>query len=287
MNHEWRSANKVDAFRRLIRAINPDIVCLQEINPRRNPNDVSAIFDEVLPLENGSNWHAVLANDSVILSKYPLKTDSYKLYTSSNPGLLIQAAALIDLPNNKFIKDLYLICAHFVAFGGQEDINNRQRQADVIMRQVADLKTTGDNIDLERGTPFILAGDFNIYDTDPAYHLTTLLTGDIVYENLFGEDVVPDWDDTSLTDANPSHNGRGLQYYTWRSDETEFNPGILDRVIFSDSVMTSRYSIILNTTVLSLKNLVNYKLQAEDIMMNSATGYYDHLPIVVDFELND
>jgi endonuclease/exonuclease/phosphatase family metal-dependent hydrolase len=65
MNHEWRSVDKVDAFRRLIKAINPDIVCLQEINPDRDPKDVSSIFDEMLPLENGSEWQAVIANDNL------------------------------------------------------------------------------------------------------------------------------------------------------------------------------------------------------------------------------
>ena len=105
LNHEWRTANKVDAFRRLVRAIKPDIVCLQEINPARDPRDVSAIFDEVLPLENGSEWQAIIANDSVILSRYPLKTDGYLIHTTSNPALLIQAAALIDLPDNEFNND--------------------------------------------------------------------------------------------------------------------------------------------------------------------------------------
>lgn len=288
MNHEWRTTNKAEAFRRIIKAINPDIVCLQEINPERDPKHVSVIFDEVLPLENGAEWQAVIASDNFILSRFDLETDGYSLYTSSNPDLLAQSAALINLPDDEYgPKDIYLICAHFAAFGGQEKINKRQMQADVIIRQVGDLKTPGGYIDLAPGTPFIIAGDFNIYDTDPAYHLTTLITGDIVYENQFGEDIQPDWDDTPLTDANPSHNGREVQYYTWRNDESEFIPGALDRVIYSDSLITARYSIILNTKILSLKNILKYELQADDVMMNGDLNYFDHLPIVVDFDLNN
>lgn len=288
LNHKWRSANKVDAFRRLIAAIDPDVVCLQEINPARGPKDVSVIFNEVLPLENGSEWQAVIADDNVILSKYPLKTEGYMLHTASNPGLLTQAAALVDLPDSEYNQqDMYVICSHFEAYGAQENINNRQMQADAIMRQISDLKTPGDNIDLFSGTPFVLAGDFNIYETAPSHHLTTLVTGDIVYENIFGEDVDPDWDDTALTDANPSHNGREMLYYTWREDESGYNPGALDRVIYSDSVITAQYSIILNTDVLSLKNTMKYGLQADDVMINSDIGYFDHLPIIVDFEIMD
>jgi endonuclease/exonuclease/phosphatase family metal-dependent hydrolase len=202
--------------------------------------------------------------------------------------LLTQAAALIDLPDDQYDQqDIYLICAHFPAFGGQVNINKRQMQADVIIQHVADFKTPGDNIDLAQGTPFIFAGDFNIYDADPAYHLTTLITGDVVYEYQFGEDVQPDWDDSPLTDANPSHNGRELDYYTWRNDESGFNPGALDRVIYSDSVMTARYAIVLNTKTLTQENLMKYDLQPDDVVMISETGYFDHFPMVIDFDLNE
>lgn len=285
-NHEWRSAEKVDEFRRLIQAVSPDIACLQEINPDRDPGEVSAIFDEVLPLGGTQQWQAVSVHDSVIVSKYQILTDGYGMSAPYSAQDLLQAAALIDLPDDSYQTDLYLICAHFAAYGDQEAINKRQTQADALMQQVEDLKTIGDDVDLVPDTPFVLAGDFNVYSTDPAHHLVTMVTGDIVYENQFGADIQPDWDDTDLTDVQPSHQGEGLEFYTWRDDDSGFDAFPLDHVIYSDSVMSVSNAFILNTKSLDSAYLMQYDLQEDDIMIDPSTGVYDHLPIVVDFVIS-
>ncbi len=131
----------------------------------------------------------------------------------------------------------------------------------------------------------MVLGDFNIYDTDPAEHLTTLLTGDIDNEDQYGPDVQPDWDGTSLADAYPSHNGLGVDFYTWRNDDGASNPGALDRIIFSDSALAVTNAFVLNTALLSSSALAAAGLHADDVVLNPATGYYDHLPLVVDFEI--
>jgi endonuclease/exonuclease/phosphatase family metal-dependent hydrolase len=285
-NHEWRTVEKVAAFRRLIGAVQPDIARIQEINPVRDPGQVSAIFDETLPLDHGEMWRAISYRDNVIVSRYDLAAEGYELLGPPGYREFPQAAALVDLPDAEYgIKDIYLVCVHFQAFGGEEDILIRQHQADVIISQVRDFRTPGGQIDLPSGTPFIFTGDFNIYETDPAYHLTTLLTGDIIAEELFGGDLQPDWDDTSLTDAMPGHNGLEEDFYTWRDDESGYNPGLLDRIIYSDSVMWISNAFILNTSTLSEGDLAAFGLRADDIMMKADTGYYDHLPIVADFVL--
>ena len=285
-NHEWRGAHKVNEFRRIITAVSPDIVCLQEINPARNSSQVSDIFDMVIPLENGEKWHAVIAGDNVIVSKFDLSTNGYSIYIPQGEDVFPQAAALIDLPDNLYGQtDLYLICSHFPAFGGQEAINSRQAYADMIIRQVGDLKTVGDYIDLPENTPFIFSGDFNAYNDDPRKHIDTLLTGDIVFEDRFGGDLLPDWDNTSLTDLLPSHHGEGTDFYTWRNDDSEHVPYQLDRIIYSDSVITISNSFILNTQSLSADILAELGLYADDVLINPDVGYFDHLPIVVDFSL--
>jgi hypothetical protein len=277
-NHHWRSADKTQAFRRLLAAIQPDIACLQEINPQRDPEDVSAIFDEVLPLPDGQRWRVVMGGDNVIVARFDLLWDGYQLPLSP------EAAALVDLPDAVYGQtDLYMICAHFKSAGTSGDIAQRQREADLLMSQVRDFRTPGGRIDLPLGTPFILLGDFNVYDTDPHYHLTTLLTGDIVNEDKYGLDVVPDWDDTSLTDAIPSHNGEGKLFYTWRNDSDVFAPYPLDRIVFADSVLLIANQFILNTMLLSTQELALLGLEADDVVINVGTGTYDHLPMVVDF----
>lgn len=283
-SHDLRSFSKGNAFIRVVQAIQPDIVCLQEINPERNPQQISDILNEALGLNEEQGWQAVNVRDNVIATRFDLLVDGYELVTNSFRPNLPQAAALVDLPDEVYgERDIYVVCAHFKASGSVADILLRQRQADMIMSNIRDLLTPGDNMDFLQNTPFVILGDFNVYTTDPATHLTTLLTGDIVNEDRYGEDFQPDWDATELTDARPSHNGLGNEFFTWRNDQGVFESEILDHIIYSDSVLHVENAFILNTVLLSEEKLDKFGLQENDVVLVSATGYYDHFPLVVDF----
>ena len=183
LNHERREANMVDEFQRLILGIQPDIVCLQEINPIRDPYDVLKIFDDVLPLENGDEWQGTTMRDNFIISRFPLKTDGYDLNVISGTVEIEQAAALVDLPDAEYgDTDLYVICTHFRSGGAETDrINGRIKLMESSVK--SDLKTSGDYIDLKVNTPLVIAGDFNVFYEEEAPHLTTILTGNIFSEN--------------------------------------------------------------------------------------------------------
>jgi endonuclease/exonuclease/phosphatase family metal-dependent hydrolase len=195
------------------------------------------------------------------------------------------AVALVDLPDLEYGEDMYLICAHFQAGGGQANIQSRQEHADAIIGWIGDVRTPGGEIDLPQGTPIVVLGDFNVYDTDPAHHLTTLLSGNIENEDRYGQDAAPDWDDTDLADALPRHNGAGEESYTWRDDTQDFNPGALDRILYTDSVVQVEHAFVLNTTIMTKGELEAAGLQAGDVMLDPETGRYDHLPLVVDVSL--
>jgi exonuclease III len=288
LNHERREANMVDEFERLLQGIQPDIVCLQEINPIRDPHEVSRIFDKALPLDNGSEWQGASMRDNFIVSKFPLKTDGYELYVIPGTVEIEQAAVLVDLPDAEYgDTDLYVICVHFRSGGSETDRIQRQNQADGIVRQIRDLKTNGDFIDLRDNTPLVVAGDFNVFYNEQALHLTTVLTGNIFSEGLYGADEKPDWDSSNLTDIRPSHNNEGSIFYTWRSDITPLDPGILDRIVYSDSVMKVSNAFVLDTSALSTDLLEQYGFQAGDVALNLNTGQYHHYPLVVDFMLNE
>jgi endonuclease/exonuclease/phosphatase family metal-dependent hydrolase len=190
--------------------------------------------------------------------------------------------ALVDLPEPEYQDDLYLICAHFQAQGGQAKVQARQEHADAIIALLRDAKTPGGDVDLPYGTPIVELGDFNVYDTDPAHHLATLLNGDIQDEAHYGADIKPDWDETDLADALPHHNAAGEEVYTWRDDNQEFNPGALDRILYTDSVIMIENAFVLNTEIMTAQELAAAGLQAGDVMLDPDTGRYDHLPLVVD-----
>jgi endonuclease/exonuclease/phosphatase family metal-dependent hydrolase len=281
-NHDLRLYNREGAFARILRAVNPDVLCLQEINYLRSTADLAIYLGNIFG--DGSAWQLANVRDTVIATRFELLEDGYELNTGSYLPTLPQAAALIDLPEEMYgAQDLYMICAHFKSGGGLADILLRGRQADAIAAHIGDAVSSGGEFDLRTKTPFVILGDFNIYDTDPALHLRTLLRGDIYDEAYYGEDIVPDWDGSVLADAMPSHNGRDEMFYTWRNDAEPFNPRALDRIIYSDSVLRIENAFILNTVLLDDQALAALGLQQNDVLLDVAQGYYDHLPLVVDF----
>jgi endonuclease/exonuclease/phosphatase family metal-dependent hydrolase len=283
-NHSLRDFNRVDAFARVMQAVQPDVVCLQEINYLRGTRELGEFLAQALGSPPDQAWQVANVRDNVIATRFDLAEQGYELEKGNVRINLSQAAALIDLPNEQYgDTDLHMICSHFKAGGLYGDILERVNQADAIMAYVRDFKTPGGELDLKPGTPFVLAGDFNIYETDPHLHLRTMLLGDIYDESRYGEDLRPDWDETVLEDAVPSHNGLGDEFYTWRNDSDPFAPGILDRIIYSDSVMGVENAFVLNTMILSDEALAALGLQRDDVLLDAQSGYYDHFPLVVDF----
>ena len=284
-NHELRAFNRVDSFRRILRAIRPDVLCLQEINYLRSERSLGDFLMQAAAPSEGGAWQVVHVRDDVIAARFPLIEKGYELATGSMLSILDQAAALVDLPEAKLgPADLYVICSHFKSGDGLEDIQLRERQADAIMAHVRDFESPGGNLDLPPMTPFVILGDFNAYDTDSATHIRTLTMGDIRNERSYGLDLEPDWDGTPLADAMPSHNGQGIYSYTWRNDGEPFNPWALDRVIFTDSVLHLGNAFVLNTMLLTDEALAVHGLLRDDVLLDPDKGNYDHLPVIVDFQ---
>lgn len=278
-NHPFRDYNTRDAFMRIVAAVQPDIVCLQEINDSRNPQQLASLLDSIVPLPNGAVWKACKGTDDFIISRFDLSMSASDTIPTTNRD---QAMALIDLPDDVYTHDLYLMNAHFKASGGNSNIARRQQHADAIINWIRDLRSPGGQITLPMDTPFMVVGDLNVYDTDPAHHLVTLLTGDIVDNGTYGPDIAPDWDSTTNSDALPRHNIVKPDFYTWRDDSGSFNPGALDRVIYSDSVMSIGKHFVLNTTTMNAADRNAAGLQMNDVVLDPSTGNYDHLPLVVD-----
>ena len=286
-NDQWRQDSSGAAFERILKAVQPDILCLQEINPVRDPQQVGDILDAAIPLEDGQRWQTHSGQDNLIAARYTLEMEADQLVQRGSITDFGHAVALVDLPEPEYQDDLYLICAHFQAQGGEAKVQARQEHADAIIAWLADARTTGGEVDLPYGTPMLVLGDFNVYDTDPAHHLTTLLSGDIEDEDGYGQDIVPDWDKTDLADALPHHNGVRTDVYTWRDDTQEFNPGALDRILFTDSVILIENAFVLNTEVMTEEELGAAGLKAGDVMLDPKTGRYDHLPLVVDISFRN
>jgi endonuclease/exonuclease/phosphatase family metal-dependent hydrolase len=270
-------------FARVLRAVRPDVLCLQDVP--REPEQLVRWVAALLPTGPDEQWHVHAVLDNVIVSRFPLRLPSGRIFTQ---GALRRGhvAALIDLPDQMAARDVYVICAHFQSRIGFDQLLLRQRQADAIAAWIGDAHAPGGEITLPQGTPIVVMGDLNVID-QPSPSLNTLLTGDIVDERTFGGDIRPDWDGSSLADILPLHNEAGIDTYTWRDDTQQYPPGTLDRVLYSDSVLAVTRAFVLDTTRLSEDELQRAGLHATDVMRDPAHGIYDHLPIVADFRVLD
>jgi len=275
-------------FGRVVRALDPDGLNLQEIRDH-SADDVVGLLNAIAPLDQSETWFAHQGDDNVIASKHPLSMT----LTNTNPPKDGTAIALVDLPNEEFDADLYVINNYFTCCNtnvppGPLDPNEQSRQweADAIVSWMRDARTPGELVDLPNKTPMLVVGDLNIINIpsvlDP---LGTLLTGDIFNERWFGADSAPDWDGTSMADAHPLHNASGPDDYTWRNDISQFAPGRLDYILYTNSVLRTANRFVLNTVDMTSDERLATELSEFDITVDLAGVTYDHLPLVTDFRL--
>ncbi len=251
-------------FERILKAIQPDIIAFEEIY-EYSADQTALQIQSILPLSSKERWYRSKVNpDIVAISRHPIK----RAYPIGENG-----AFLIDL-RPKFNTDLLLIGAH-PASGSRN--YERQLEIDAIMAFVRDAKTEGGVLDLSSNTPIIIMGDMNLVGY--AEQLRTFLQGEIVNDRQFGPSFKPDWDGTDFTALLPRQTNL-LMAYTWYNENNFFNPGRLDYIIYSDSVIEPGNHFILFTPEMSADTLAKYGLQSQDVIMAS-----DHLPVVGDFIL--
>ena len=170
-----------ESFARIVRAIDPDVIALQEVMWPDLETELARLINRYIPLEHGKSWHVHTVSDNAL-----------------------------------------------------------------------------------KGTSVVILGDMNVVPDASMQPFKTLLSGNIIDEDTFGSDFRIDWDGTDMTDARPSHNA-------------------LDRIIFTDSVMSVRRRFVLNTMTMSADDLATLGLQQSDVLYGGDPNYYDRLPLVADF----
>lgn len=274
-----------DKFARLLKATKPDIVTLQELPGDLSNDKIVALMNEILPVEGGT-WYAYKGEggfmDNAIVSRFPISQTGWKTTPAATDGRPPRVVyGLVDLPDNQFETDAYFIVVHFKCCGGTDNDPIRQAEIDAVMGWIRDAKTPGDHVDIPEDTAILITGDLNTVGGPGILQTATL--GNISDEDRFGADFLPDWDDTDLVDTKPQHNMASEDIYTWRDDTSRFDPGRLDYIIYSDSVLNAVKKYILNTTTMSEELLAANGLQRFDVNEDDAGAEFDHLPLIVDF----
>jgi len=273
-------------FDRILIALDPDAVVMQEFVDTITTNDVINRFNAILPIAGGGSWqvHFGLLGGirTVIISRHPLlMTRVDTIPASDTRGVTI---ALVDLPDADYATDVYLMGVHLKCCGnpgGSEDAD-RQNSADAMANWLGDARgvarPSGDNVVLPADTPILMLGDFNMVG-GPQPELT-LTTGDIQDEGVYGSDVKGDWDNSDVTNLMPQDPFTG-DTFTWQGSAS-FPPSALDRIFHTDSVTFIANSFILNTNTMSAPALAAAGLQAGDTLPQNTS---DHLPVVVDLRI--
>lgn len=252
------------SFRRVLAALGPDVIGFQEASEPAVL--VAARLDRDLPLPGGRHWNAFSASPGeVTASRWPQTQD---------PGAPSrELATLVNLPDDAYPRDLYVINGHWKCCGSVGTSEDRQRQetADATVDWIRRLRAGR----LMYQTPIVIFGDFNLVGGPQP--LVTVRDGDIVNEDRYGADYAPDWDGTPLARAAPVH-ADAHAAYTWRNDYDVFVPGILDHFLFTDATAGVERCFVLDTRDMTTAKLERYGLQFYDSELAS-----DHLPVVVDF----
>jgi endonuclease/exonuclease/phosphatase family metal-dependent hydrolase len=246
------------AFARVMRALDPDVVCLQEYT--RGPASAAALFDSLHPLGAGRRWQAFNALGNVLLSRFSLldrSTRTLRFRVSQRA----HAIARVDVPDSIALVDPVVVCTHLQSGGGSANEGFRARHSDAILRDAGGRLRSG-------AAPLIVMGDLNAVDGSVPY-LLARASGGV---------------SSVLSDARPVHNAVGPERYTWRDDGQRYAPGVLDYILFSGGAFTVRTAFVLNTMSLDGAALQQFRLRRGDTMRDAAKGLHDHLPVVVDLE---
>jgi len=244
-------ADRPDSFSRVLKAIDPDVVLLQEWS-KGDASAIQAWFTAFVP--SGSGWQAVKSADGdvAIVSKYPLSAVGGGASIASDDRPVRFVAAVTVSP----IGDVLLGSAHLKCCGGKGTPEDARRLEEA--RAIARSLSTAAPLPRVR----VMGGDLNLVGTRPPL--------DAFRAGL-------DADGSDLEVAAPVVLGDSTMY-TWTDPASEFTPGRLDYLVWSDSSATISRQFVLNTAILSDRSLARAGIRRGDSAVS------DHLPVVIDLK---
>lgn len=234
-------------FARVFRAVAPDVILLQEWGE----GDPVAWFTTIVPSPSG--WKAVKAGDCVVLSRNDISRvgqPELSVSTTEGPrGVRFVAGVTTGPAGEIVVGSMHLKCCG--GAGGSED-----------QRRIAEAKVIRDAMRSAQGLPAarVFGGDLNLVGTrTPLDELRAGLDADA--------------SELAVADARVLGDSAS---YTWVDWATDFTPGRLDYLLYSDASVEAGATFVLDTSKLSPQALERAGLRADD------TSHSDHLPVILD-----
>lgn len=238
-------------FARIFQVTKPDIILLQEWDT--NVATAQAWFTAVVSGDVRWNARVSPAGDVLIVSPYPVNTLVSEAVTAQGADKPVRfVSGVVKTPAGSVaVGTVHLKCCGTV--GSTED---QKRIAEAVAVQAAMNSALGTDGSILR----VIAGDMNLVgSTTPLDKLSAGL----------------DFDGSPLAAVEPLVLGDTAEY-TWTDVASEFPPGRLDYMLYSDSKATVVNAFVLDTRKLSARSLGRMGVDKTD----SAAS--DHLPLVVD-----
>jgi endonuclease/exonuclease/phosphatase family metal-dependent hydrolase len=266
-------------YLRMLRAINADIVMLDEADPRKSAVEVAQWFNTMVA-DAGSGWHAIVgkAYQGTIVAARGALTPAFDradyprgsiepFIAGYSPDARARVRASIEESGVGTTGALAIIGGRRVlsvpvdlTSGGALTSGDAQR----VMEATAIATAARRAVIGTRPDAIVVGGDFNLMGArDP---LDTLLNGGL------------DVDRSSLADVRAIKLD-GRSNATWRNlGGGRFSPGRLDWLLYSDSSLTQVGGFVFDTADLS-----PYWLALHHLFKNDSEYASDHLPVVADF----
>ena len=247
-------AEKPAPFARVLRALTPDVVMLQEWDGA-SATEIAAWFERHV----GGEWEAATGagRGVAIATRYPILWTMEEAVMASGGRYPVRLAlALVQTPvRSTLVGSVHLKCCG--SAGSSED-QLRVAEARAIADAIAGLNIPGEY-------EIVIGGDLNLVGTrTPLDELVAELDAD--GSGLGAAEAIV------LADA---------AVYTWRDERSSFTPGRLDWIVYSDAATRAVNAFVLDDDRLTDEALAQIGLERGD------TTASDHRPVVLDLKMLD
>ncbi len=252
-----------ERFVRVLAAIDPDVILLQELTDRDSAAQLELLLNRPRPAEGLNKWTVAFGAGGgnlrcAVASKLPLQAaEPFQLlpYPFWRDQSLRVAGAVIETANKRLLcVSIHLRCCGRA--GGREDFI-RGLEAEVIRERLQAM------VERDSFDGVIVAGDFNLVGSRRPLDL---LTSRLDITGL------------SLIEAEP-YQLDSLSNATWSDRKQPLVPGRLDYLLFSNNAVALRSTFVLDARDLDPDALHRLGLRSDDTASAS-----DHFPVVADVQ---
>jgi len=249
-----------EVFARVMKAINPDIVLLQELSSRSTPRELETFFNTALPAGTDREWTGQGGGNlrTAVVTRLPItgiEVLDRVPYESTPDRTLRLVGGIVEVDGRR----LLVASTHWKCCGSIHSREDERRMEEArIMNEVMKEVARRSNV-----AGIVAGGDLN-------------LVGSRTPMDMLGEGL--DLDRSTLAVAETLQVD-GRDYVTWSDRHQPFVPGRLDYMLYSDSTLKAVRSFGLDTADLQETWRQVHQLELLDTERAS-----DHFPIVVDLE---